>query len=277
MQNAGQVQSGYAPVRGARIFYKVIGEGKPLVLVHAGIADSRMWDRQVNDFARRYRVITYDLRGFGKSDSPPGEFAHYKDLAGLLDYLGIQNAALVGCSLGGGTILNLAVRHPDRVAALVLVGSGVEGYQFKDQETKDQWPAIDLAIDQGKYDQAADLEIKLWVAGPRRTVYQVDPDVRDRVHAMLISAYQAGQTQGSEERLEPATLGRLGEVRAPTLVLVGEEDVPDIFRIAELLSNGIAGARRASIPGAAHLPGLERPAEFNQAVMEFLDAVYRSG
>src|SRR5919112_4353346 len=114
---------GMAEVNGARIYYEVAGEGEPLVLVHAGIADSRMWEGQVAAFAARYRVVRFDLRGFGKTEMVEGPFSHHEDLRGLLDFLGVERTHLVGCSMGGGAVLDFALEYPERVGDLVLVGS----------------------------------------------------------------------------------------------------------------------------------------------------------
>jgi pimeloyl-ACP methyl ester carboxylesterase len=122
-------ETGAAEVNGATIYYEVVGEGEPLVLVHAGIADSRMWEGQLTAFADRYRVLRYDMRGFGRTAMVEGTFSHHEDLRGLLDFLGLDRAHLVGCSMGGGAVLDFALEYPDRVGNLVLVGSAVGGFR----------------------------------------------------------------------------------------------------------------------------------------------------
>jgi 3-oxoadipate enol-lactonase len=102
-------ETGTADVNGARMYYEVVGEGEPLVLVHAGIADSRMWEAQITAFADRYRVIRYDMRGFGRTQIVEGPFSHHEDLRSLLDFLGLDRANIVGCSMGGGAVLDFAL------------------------------------------------------------------------------------------------------------------------------------------------------------------------
>ena len=119
-----------AEVNGARLYYEAVGEGEPLVLVHAGIADSRMWEGQLTAFADRYRVIRYDMRGFGMTAMVDGPFSHHEDLRGLFDSLNVERVHLVGCSMGGGAALDFALEYPQRVGNLVLVdlpwaGSGL--------------------------------------------------------------------------------------------------------------------------------------------------------
>jgi len=262
--------AGYAAVKGARIYYRMAGQGKTVVLMHAGIADSRMWEPQFDLFARHFRVIAYDLRGYGKTEMPPGYYAHHQDLFGLLNYLGIPRASLVGVSMGGGKAINFAIEYPGMVEKLVLVASGMEGYEFKDSATVEQWPAIENAIERSDYLTAANLEIKMWVVGPRRTIDQVDPGVLQLVKDMLLPTYATPPERGIEDRLEPAASNRLWEVRAPTLVVIGDQDVPDILSISKVLVAGIQGAQRVTITGAAHLPNLEKPEEFNRVVLNFL-------
>jgi len=264
--------TGYATVKGARIYYRIAGEGKTVVLMHAGIADSRMWEPQFDLFARYFQVIAYDLRGYGKTEMPPGYYAHHKDLYGLLNYLEIPQASLVGVSMAGGKAINFAIEYPGMVEKLILVASGVEGYEFKDSATVEQWPIIESAIERGDYDAAANLETKLWVAGPRRTIDQVDAGVVRLVKEMLLPTYATPPERGIEERLEPAANNRLWEIRAPTLIIVGDQDVPDILSVSKVLLAGIQGSQRVTISGAAHLPNLEKPEEFNRAVLGFLGA-----
>jgi pimeloyl-ACP methyl ester carboxylesterase len=264
--------TGYATVKGARIYYRMAGKGKTIVLMHAGIADSRMWEPQFDLFARHFQVIAYDLRGYGRTEMPPGSYAHHRDLYGLLNYLGIPRASLVGVSMSGGKAINFAIDYPGMVEKLVLVASGVEGYEFKDQATVEQWPAIENAIERGDYLSAANLEIKMWVAGPRRTIDQVDPGVVRLVKDMLLPTYATPPERGIEERLEPAATNRLWEIRSPTLVVVGDQDVPDILSVSKIVIAAIQGAQRVTIAGAAHLPNLEKPDEFNRVVLDFLGA-----
>lgn len=121
-------ETGTAEINGARIHYEVAGEGEPLVLVHAGIADSRMWDDQIGAFAGGYRAIRYDMRGFGQTEMVEGPFSHHEDLRGLLDSLGVGRTHTVGCSMGGGVVLDFALEYPERVGNLILVGSAVGGF-----------------------------------------------------------------------------------------------------------------------------------------------------
>ena len=179
-------------------------------------------------------------------------------------------AMFVAVSMAGRNALDLTLEHPDRVEALVLVGAGLSGYRFDDPDMAVADEAVDAAIAAGRLEEAAEIEIKTWVAGPRRSLDRVDARLRGRVRDMILQSYTNPPELGEPLPFEPPASGRLREVRAPTLVIVGDEDVPDVLTIADRLAAGIAGARKVVMRGAAHLPNMEQPAAFNRIVGEFL-------
>ncbi|HET7857163.1 MAG TPA: alpha/beta fold hydrolase [Gaiellaceae bacterium] len=254
------------------LYREQAGEGPPVVLVHAGICDSRMWDPQWRTFPRSHTTIRYDLRGFGRSPLLPGPFSHARDLVGLLDELDLEQTALVGNSQGGQTALEVAVAEPDRVERLVLIDPGLPGHSWS-QDTRAGWAEEEAAYLRGDLDAAAEIAVQMWVVGPGRSADDVDPGVQGRVREMQQRAYELELATGKdaqEELLVENLLERAREIKAPTLVLTGEEDREDMQAIADRLAAEIPDARRASIPGAAHLPSLERPDEFDRLVLEFL-------
>ena len=268
---AADTEAGWAVVNGARLFYRSAGHGPPLLLLHAGICDGRMWDDQIDAFAGTHRVIVPDFRGFGQTEMVAGSFAHRDDLCALLDHLGVTRAVLVGASMSGKTALDFALDHPSRVEALILVAAALSGYRFTDAGTRAAWQASDAALEAGRHDEAAEIEMQTWLAGPRRSLAQIDSGLRQRVRDMLIRSYATPPDLGEEQPLEPPAVERLGEVRAPTLIIAGDADAPDIIAIAALLESGIAGAQKVVMPGVAHLPNMEQPAAFNRIVGDFLD------
>lgn len=263
-------EMGKAEVNGARIYYEVAGEGGPLVLVHAGIADSRMWDEQFAAFAGNYRVIRYDMRGFGQTEMVEGPFSHHEDLRGLLDSLGVGQTHIVGCSMGGGTVLDFALEYPGRVGNLVLVGSAVGGFNpdFGPPKERDDLVAADEA---GDLELVSELEVRMWVDGPGRSPEDVEASVRDLVREMNLIALQNEATGlGDELEPEPPAADRLPDVQAPTLLIVGDEDQPRIFAAADLLEKELPNVRKVIMHGTAHVPNLERPEEFDRIVLDFL-------
>ena len=190
MSDAANATSGFADIDGTRLYYETAGTGQPLVLLHAGIADSCMWNDQFTVFAQHYRVIRYDLRGFGKSDAPPESFSNSTDLYKLLQFLGIDRAALIGVSMGGSTIIDFALEHSEMVTALIPVCAGLSGYTFQG-EMPPVWSdilaedaAIEALFKQGDTEQAtarsAELDMRVWFDGLERTPHDVDPAIRAR-------------------------------------------------------------------------------------------------
>jgi pimeloyl-ACP methyl ester carboxylesterase len=272
-------QAGFAEINGAQIYYEVAGAGQPVVFVHAGIADRRMWGPQFAAFAERYRVLRYDHRGMGKSSMPPGPFALRDDLYTLIRHFDKAPTVLIGCSMGGSAALDCVLEHSNAARALVLVGAGVSGNpQEPDAEMRRLWEQVDELTGKGDLDAANEIELRMWVDGVRRTPDQVDPAVRELVREMNLASFtrDAQHQQGQSQPLEPPAFGRLGEVRAPTLVIVGSDDQPLIVRTAEVLASQIPGARKVVMEGLAHVPNMERPAEFNQIVLDFLAGTLRS-
>jgi pimeloyl-ACP methyl ester carboxylesterase len=263
-------ETGVAEVNGTRIYYEVAGEGEPLVLVHAGIADSRMWEGQIPAFAKRYKVIRYDLRGFGNSEMVEGSFSHHEDLRGLLDFLGVERAHLVGCSMGGGAVLDFALVYPERVGDLVLVGSAVGGFR-PDFGPPKEWDELVAAEEAGDLERISELEVRMWVDGPARPPEDVAAPIRDLVREMNLIALKAEDAGlGEEWEPEPPAADRLHDVHAPTLLIVGDEDQPRIFAAADLLEKELPNARKTVMHHTAHLPNMERPEEFDRLVLEFL-------
>ncbi len=266
--------SGTLQVNGALFHYDSAGSGQPLVLLHAGICDRRMWDGQMLALAENFRVVRYDLRGFGQTPVPPGPYSHAADLEGILTALGIQRAHLLGCSKGGSAALDFALLHPERVSGLVLVCSSPSGYHPAEPVPEPaQVPALVAAFDAGDLERAAELEVQVWVDGPRRGPDEVDAALRAKVREMDLLALRheaAAQGQSEEQKPQPPAAGRLAEVRAPTLVIMGDRDALISLSSGAALAAGIPGARRLVIEGTAHLPNMEQPALFNQVVVDFL-------
>jgi len=273
MTDTPSIHTGYADVHGAQLYYEIAGAGFPLILLHAGIADSRMWDAQFEVFARKFLTVRYDMRGFGRSPMPSqGDFCLYDDLDGLLDALGLDSAMLVGLSLGGSTALDFTLAHPNRVDALVACGASLSGFPWSNM-ILEGWGAVDEAVEKGDKAAAIELDLRMWVDGPSRQPDQVDEPIRERVREMLAPLYDIAEGDATERRLDPPAIHRLGEIHTPTLIVVGDQDMPDMMGIADKLEAGIRGARKVVISGAAHMVNMEKPEQFNHDVLEFLTDV----
>jgi 3-oxoadipate enol-lactonase len=253
------------------VWHDFHGEGPPVVLIHAGIADSRMWDPQLESFGRSHKVVRLDLPGFGRSPIESDVVSYRGAVAEALDAAEIERVALVGTSFGGRTALEFATEFPERVTALVLVGSGIDDHEWSEQ-VEASFEEEEIALERGDLDAAVRPNLELWLAGPRRKLDEIPVDIRELVAEMQLQAFR--NTQGLDDlradRLEPPASQRLDKIGVPTLVLTGDEDVADIHQIADRLAREIPGAERATIARAAHLPNLERPDEFDRIVLGFL-------
>jgi len=234
-----------------------------------------MWDPQWETFRPSHRVLRYDMRGFGRSPVGPDSYSNAGDLIDLLEQQGVAKASLVGVSMGGRVALEVAIARPELVDALVLVGAGFPGHDWSaEMNAADE--AEMAALKRGDLDAAVEVALRTWVDGPRRRPEDVDSDVRARVAEMQRRAYELQLPvweTAEEEPLVSDLSERVGEVDAPTLVLVGEEDVRDMHEIAGRLERELPNARRASIANTAHVPSMERPREFDQLVLPFLQSV----
>jgi pimeloyl-ACP methyl ester carboxylesterase len=229
------------------------------VLLHAGIADSRMYRQQVDTLAP---ARAFDLPGFGTEplETDPVDYRAF-----VRDRLPPEPVTLIGTSLGGRVALELTLESPERVAALVLVGPGLDGHEWSN-ELEEFWKEEEQALERGDLDAAAQVNVRVWLAD------DAEPDARALVAEMQRKAFelQAGKDDVRMAQLDPPASTRLSEVAVPTLVVTGDEDVGDIHVIAEKLAAKIPNAERATIAGSGHLPSLECPDEFDRVVLAFL-------
>lgn len=252
-------------------------KGKPLVLLHAGIADSRMWARQLGTFARDFRVIIYDARGFGRSESEDISFSNRADLAALLDAHNIQKAHVLGNSRGGQIALDFALEYPHRVASLILVAAGLGGFEHSPAET----PALETEMfskmeelwEAGDLEQLNELEIQMFVDGPGQSQARVNPQIRRQVLEMNADNFRHMQQEDVKPiPLDPPAIQRLHEIQIPVLVMIGDLDESVGRAMADTLEENIAGARKLIFHDVAHMISLEKPEEFDESVLEFLRA-----
>jgi pimeloyl-ACP methyl ester carboxylesterase len=230
-----------------------------------------MWEPQLPSFSDSHTVVRLDLPGFGNSPIETNPVSYRGSVGEALAAAAVERAAIVGTSLGGMVALDFALDSPGRVSALVLVGSGIDDHDWAgEMEAFDA--AEEAALARGDLDAAVEVNLDFWVAGPRRKLDEVDPKILELAGEMQRQAFR--RSQGHDDlralRLDPPASQRLGDVDVPTLVVTGDEDVDDILAIGDRLARDIPGAERATIPGAAHLPNLEQPEEFDRIVLGFL-------
>lgn len=273
MTETHQLHTGFADVNGTRLYYEVAGTGHPLVLIHGGLVDRRLWDDQFAVFAQHYQVIRFDIRSFGDSapitaETPP--YSLEEDLYILLKFLGIEKTYVLGLSMGGAMAIDFTLMYPEMVDALIPVAMGLSGF-----EGEDPWTEVDEALKRGDVAQAVELTLRMWTDGPLRTPDQVDPAVREKVRAMTTRNFEHLEEENATQprTLEPPAISRLSEIHVPTLIIIGDQDVNHILKIADILEKGIPGARKVVIPGTAHHLNMEKLQEFNRIVLDFLGAL----
>jgi pimeloyl-ACP methyl ester carboxylesterase len=250
----------WIPSGNARIAAWAAGTGPLVALLHAGVADSRMWRGQFAALARRARVVAFDRRGFGQTARAPGDYTQVADLLAVLDTLAPgQPALLVGCSQGGRIAIDTALLHPARVAGLVLIGPGISGGPAVPLPPavvafEDTIAAADAAGDKARVNA---LEAWFWLDGPQQPEGRVAGPLRDLfldMNAIALAAPALGRALPP-----PSAYDRLEQVLTPTLVTWGTIDAPDVIAYAEAIAQRVPAARHQTIPGAAHLPSMEAP------------------
>ncbi|MFC6593655.1 alpha/beta hydrolase [Kitasatospora paranensis] len=247
--------------------YSVIGEGPPLVLVHAGVADHRMWDAVVPVLAEQYTVIRYDLRGFGESAPPAGPFRETDDLCRLLDHLGLDRVRLVGASWGGRVAVNFTLAHPGRVRSLALLAPPWPGYDWSsDMIAYDEAETAALAA--GDLDTAVGVNLDMWLRGPARSWQDVAPGLADRLRDPVRTSLVNQDAVGEHSQGGPA--GDLATIGVPTLVGIGRLDIADFQDIARRYTSAIPGADLVEFATAAHLIALDAPTELTAELVRFL-------
>lgn len=261
----------FMTINGAELYYESAGTGEPIILVHAGIADSRMWQPQFEVLLQHYHVVRYDMRGFGQSKPVAGAYVHTNDLRELLNALNLDKVTLVGCSMGGGYCFDFTLAYPQRVKKLVLVASRPFGEPM-DDETVAGFAAVEAAGDD--LDKINELELLNWVVGRGRTIEAVDPQVYQLAAQMnrQALAYEYQEIGDEQDPMYPDAVERMGEVATPTLVIYGEHDRAYVHNAAEAMVATMPNARKVLLPHAAHLPNLDQPEAFNRALLDFLNA-----
>jgi 3-oxoadipate enol-lactonase len=258
---------GFAAINGTRLYYEVAGTGPPLILIHGHGLDSRMWDDQCAPFTAHYRVVRYDLRGFGQS-APVGEapYAHEDDLAALLDHLGIARAAILGLSAGGAVAIDFALAYPAMTRALIVVDTALNGHAWSEE-----WSARWRSIRRTARTLSARAANEEWLRHPLFAPANEHPAVAARLRRMVgdYSGWHWGNRDPQRGHDPPATR-RLREITVPTLVILGERDLPDFHAIADRIADNVSDARKIIFPGVGHMANIEAPERFNRAVLGFL-------
>jgi 3-oxoadipate enol-lactonase len=265
-----ETQTGFADVNGTRLYYEMAGVGHPLVLIHGNTLDTRMWDDQFEVFAQHYQVIRYDMRGYGKSDIPQTEerYAPADDLMHLLKHFGLSHAHILGLSRGGAVAIDFALTYPDATDTLIAVDAGLGGYKWRDFGTS-QAEVRELGRTSG-----VEAARERWLNDALFAPALDNPHVAARLKR-IVDDYSGWFWLHDDPRrpVKSPAIDQLGAITVPTLVVVGERDLPDFLAVAGVLQERIPDARKVVIPGVGHMSNMENPKRFNELVLGFLEEV----
>ncbi|MBU2651500.1 MAG: alpha/beta hydrolase, partial [Bacteroidetes bacterium] len=253
------------------LYYEIAGKGDNIILIHDGLIHCEIWDKQFPVFAKSYCVVRYDRRGYGKSPNPPTPFSDVEDLKQLFVQLRIDKAIVFGMSAGGGLAIDFTLKYPQNVSALVLVGAIVGGFSYTSH-----------FMTRGGHVNSLE---KLLASPPkmiqyfgREDPYQIYPENLEAKETCL-KLLQANPINVDAEKfnyMKPAertAIKFLSEISVPTLVLVGEFDIPDVHAHSGAIESGIPDAKRRIIYNSGHLIPFEQPEAFNASVIEFLNSI----
>lgn len=268
------MSEGFAEAEHGRLWFETAGDGPAIVFLHPGLWDSRTWDGQLEVFSKRYRVVRYDARGYGRSSRPePGiPYSHVDDLVAVMDAVEVDRAALVGCSMGASTAIDAALTHPARVTGLALAGSGING-DFDvtpGEEAELEWlnAPVEEAMNRRDLEQAEDARLRIWA--PLGTDDPAGARIREIAFGNL---HELTMDESGKRDIWPPAADRLEEVAAPCLVLPADRDPTVYRRLSAILAERIPNARLLQIAETDHVVNMRRPAEFNRVVIEFLGEV----
>ncbi len=256
--------SGKAEVRGTHLYYEVYGHGAPLIFLHAGIADRRMWDSQVEFFSRNYTVVRLDTRGYGQSDAPTGPYSPAQDVFALLQFLKLDRACIIGLSMGGTQAIDMVAAHPQAASCLVIVAGSPAWLQYSEAMGK-RGEAIAAAA----REKGAAAMVEGWLNDPMLVLARTQPRIEGEMR-MFLEQNTPGILALPFVRSPNIPVPKLSDFKVPTLVMVGDRDVPEIVQRAHLISREIPGAKEVVIKDADHMVNLEKPREFNRALASFL-------
>ncbi|HEX2808470.1 MAG TPA: alpha/beta hydrolase, partial [Kineosporiaceae bacterium] len=255
---------------GGSLFVQREGSGTPVLLLHAGIADSRSWDALVPLLTEAgHHVIRYDRRGYGRSITQDVPFSDRADALAVLDALGIERAVFVGNSMGGMVAIDTAIESRGRVAAVVAVAAGVSGYGPEPTPAESElFDEMDRLEAGGDADAIAAFDVMVWVNGPGQPAERAPAHVREAVLEMDRGLWDPPRTKGQSTRLEPRAAGRLQELTVPVVALAGELDLTETWTTARYLEEHAPQAHAVLLPGVAHMIGMEMPAELARHILE---------
>ena len=257
--------NGYLEVGGSKLHYETRGAGPAIVLLHDGLLSSTSWDEIWEPLATKHEVVRYDRRGYGRSDLPTGSYSSVEDLRKLLVHLKVQHVTIVGSSSGGALAIDFAIAYSEMVDGLILIGPVLHGMEFSEQ-FRERARRNNEPMERGDVEAWA----KKW-SQDRFLIAGANEGARRKLYEQLVANAEKLKKFDSalEEKLSPPASQRLSEIKAPTLIMLGEADTADVRAHCDAISAGIRGSTRATMKDVGHLIQLEKPSEVVKRIQKF--------
>ncbi|MFT4414236.1 alpha/beta fold hydrolase [Fredinandcohnia humi] len=265
-----QTKGCFAKINGTSIYYEVKGEGNPLLLIHGLPVDSRMWDGQFEVLSQQYKVIRFDLAGFGLSGVHDEDYSLLNDVKSLLDYLQISRTSLLGFSVGGKLSIEFALTYPEMVDRLILASSGLTGWTEESIDKQRYNEEVNKCFQSGDQECAIELMTNAWVIGPYRNNEEVRQDVQERFSVMVKNTFAKPRGQGKLLFPDINSFELIEQIKVHTLIILPEFDFPDFNQIGDYLHKKIKNSKKITIKNTAHMLNMEEPSVFNKLVLQFL-------
>jgi pimeloyl-ACP methyl ester carboxylesterase len=253
------MKNGTFAYNNGHIYYEMAGAGEPIIFIHGFTLDRTMWQQQVAFFSKDYQVVAYDARGFGKSSLPNAPYSHDADLHALLRHLHIKQAHIVGLSMGGRIATNFALAHPNMVITLTLMDSALDGYK---SEVDWRVYAKEQGLEKAKQN---------WLGHELFAVTQKQPAVVAALRR-IVESYSGWHWLHHDPQSPANTHARdhLHQITKPTLIMVGEGDLPYFHNISTVLAAGIPSSQKVVVLQAGHMVNMEAPDKVNKLLANFI-------
>lgn len=271
-------QKGFIKIGDANIYFERGGgngdDSDPVILLHAGFLDANMWKAQVKELARQFPLIAIDIPGHGRTENDTIRLLPADFIKVVMDSLQIKKASLIGVSFGASCATEFVIAHPERVNKLILVASGISGWETKfsyDSTISKYISSFFGSIENKDSAGAAEIFTQSWFDGPYRTPQQVNDTARRYIYETTLANIRNHKVRGWPMFAEPPAIEHLSKIKNPVLIIHGDKDMPHIDSTSAYLEKTIPGAKRRIIPNTGHMLNMEAPAEFNKIVLDFLD------
>lgn len=265
------IQGRFTEINGTKIYYEMRGEGKSLLFIHGLPLDSRMWDDQFNELSKNFKVIRFDLAGYGLSNSHNDDFSLSEDIKELLDNLHIKKTTLVGLSVGGKIAIDFTLTYPNMVESLIVASTGLTGWSKESKEKKEFSDQLNMYYKNGEQSNIIDLLTNTWVTGPYRQIDRLNENTRKRFKEMVTNSFSKERGKGRIKPQENNSIDIIDQIKVPTLIMTSEYDFSEFNEIGELLESKMKNTIKVQMKDTAHMMNMEKPNEFNDFILKFLN------